>query len=414
LPEMFVRFRKYLFKNSMIILTASISNALFGFLFWWIAAIFYPATDVGLATAMISSYSFLIIITRFGLEYSMIRFSSSREFSRIFNSTTVISTLTMLAATVIFIIGVGALSPDLSSLQSGENAAIFLALAAVGSMQWMTSSSFLALKRLKEYLFQTLLLGLRVPLLLMFTAIGAIGILCSQLLAFAIVLAISMMILYKLGVKPGFSVDREFVAHSLKFSAGNYVSTLFFAAAPLILPVIAVNMAGAEQAAYYFIAYYVAAILLLIPNAISMSLFVDGSKGGDIKSLTRESIKDIYLLLIPASLVLFVIGEPLLRAIGSEYSDAGLSLLRVMILSNFVACPSFVFFAVARVRNQIKGLIITAGTIFAVLMVSSYLLAAEFGIIGFGYAWILSYSVGGIMVGAMAISGGNRDGEVKS
>jgi len=47
----------------------------------------------------------------------------------------------------------------------------------------------------------------------------------------------------------------------------------------MILPIMVLNVLGAEQAAYYYIAYAIAALLFMIPNAISMSLFVEGSHG---------------------------------------------------------------------------------------------------------------------------------------
>ena len=48
----------------------------------------------------------------------------------------------------------------------------------------------------------------------------------------------------------------------------------------MVLPIMVLNTLGAEQAAYCYIAYAIATLLFMIPSAISMSLFVEGSPFG--------------------------------------------------------------------------------------------------------------------------------------
>ena len=55
----------------------------------------------------------------------------------------------------------------------------------------------------------------------------------------------------------------------------------------MILPIMVLNVLGAEQAAYYYIAYAIAALLFMIPSAISMSLFVEGSHGEEGVELAK-------------------------------------------------------------------------------------------------------------------------------
>ena len=73
------------------------------------------------------------------------------------------------------------------------------------------------------------------------------------------------------------------------------------AAPNLILPIMVLNVLGAEQAAYYYIAYAIAALLFIIPNAISMSLFVEGSHGEALKRTVVKSLVTIFSLLFPAA-----------------------------------------------------------------------------------------------------------------
>lgn len=63
-----------LFKNAFFLMLSSISTAGFGFIFWFLAAKFYSASDVGIATGIMSSMTLIVNLSRFGLDYSIIRF----------------------------------------------------------------------------------------------------------------------------------------------------------------------------------------------------------------------------------------------------------------------------------------------------------------------------------------------------
>ncbi|MHC1595635.1 MAG: hypothetical protein ACXQTO_02065 [Candidatus Syntropharchaeales archaeon] len=48
-------------------------------------------------------------------------------------------------------------------------------------------------------------------------------------------------------------IDRGFLNEAFHFSAGNYLAGLFITGPNMILPIMALNVLGAEQAAYYSI-----------------------------------------------------------------------------------------------------------------------------------------------------------------
>ena len=100
------------------------------------------------------------------------------------------------------------------------------------------------------------------------------------------------------------------------------------AAPNLILPIMVLNVLGAEQAAYYYIAYAIAALLFMIPNAISMSLFVEGSHGEALKRTVVKSLVTIFSLLVPAAAVLYLCCErgcrPLYPCIRRSLRSVGL------------------------------------------------------------------------------------------
>ena len=63
-----------LYKNSFFLVLSRVINVACGFFFWMIAARLYSVEDVGLATALISSLGLVILFSRFGFDFSLIRF----------------------------------------------------------------------------------------------------------------------------------------------------------------------------------------------------------------------------------------------------------------------------------------------------------------------------------------------------
>ena len=68
-----------LFKNAYFLMLSSITSAGSGFFFWLITARFYPAEEVGLASAIISAMGLIGILSLFGFDISLVRFLPERE-----------------------------------------------------------------------------------------------------------------------------------------------------------------------------------------------------------------------------------------------------------------------------------------------------------------------------------------------
>ena len=104
--------RDPLYKNSFFILLTPIVGAGFGFIFWTLAAKLYLAQDVGIATALISSLKLLALLSRFGLDLSIIRFFPEYDKNKVFSASTIIT----MAFTVFF--GILSLSASIYSHQN--------------------------------------------------------------------------------------------------------------------------------------------------------------------------------------------------------------------------------------------------------------------------------------------------------
>jgi O-antigen/teichoic acid export membrane protein len=148
-----------------------------------------------------------------------------------------------------------------------------------------------------------------------------------------------------------------------------------------------------------------AGLLFAIPGAISTSLFAEGSHFEDkLKENVTKSVKFTYLLLVPAVIVLVLVGKWLLLAFGQSYSANALHLLWVLSLSSLPLALSYIYTGILLVTGRIKELIAIWGFIALGTLLASYLVMPVTGIVGIGYAWLGAHTIVAIYVLARRLS----------
>ena len=63
-----------LYSNALFLMGASVFSSLIGFVFWLVAARFYPDEAVGLASALIPAMGLAVSFSKLGLELGLVRF----------------------------------------------------------------------------------------------------------------------------------------------------------------------------------------------------------------------------------------------------------------------------------------------------------------------------------------------------
>ena len=399
-PKNFSEVRQHLeqplIRNSFFIMASSFAAAGFGFFFWMIAARFYSQADVGIATALMSSMGLLILISRLGLDQSVIRFFPSRDKNRVLGTAVLVPTAIALGAGVFFIAAVDVLAPELTIVRT--IAPLYLVILGAYSIVWVFEGALNALRKSEYYFALNLLYGTRILFLIPLVFLGAVGIFGAFGLSFILGLVLALFLLSRCSVRPTPCVDRPFLREAWQFSAGAYIAGILMSAPNMVIPIMVLHVLGAESTANYYITYAIVSILFMIPYAFTTSLFVEGSHGGEMKRSVLRTLASMFALLIPAIIALSLFGEPILGLIGKDYVE-GMALLRVLALSALFVSICQTFISIAKVRNDVRSLVVLSGFVSIALLGLGYALMSRFGLIGMGYAWFITYAAGTLLVG---------------
>lgn len=388
-----------LYVNSFFIMLTLVTSSFIGFIFWIMAARVYSPSSVGISTALISSLTLISLISILGFDQSIIRFFPERDESNIFYTAFMVTLLVTTIFGIIFILGIDLWAPSLSMVKN--NALLFYIFLISNVLTVLAGNAFLALRKSKYYFLQNLFTGSRLILLFPFVIFGSIGIFGSYGTSFVIALIFSILVLFKLGIHPK-KFDKEFLKDSFHFSAGNYTFGILTTVPSYVLAIIILNVLGAEQTAYYYLAFTIASILFIIPFSFSTSLFVEGSYGEPLKQNIIRSIKSIFSLLIPLALILFFLGKFILNLIGSNYINA-LGIFNLMILSSIFMVPYYIFISIKKVQKDMKSLIFIGALLTILCIGLSYILMLKYGLLGVGYGWIITYISISIVVVIIAL-----------
>lgn len=376
---------------------ASIFNMGCGFFFWMIAARLYTIDQVGQAMALISALGLVILFSRLGLDFAIIRFFSSEDRGKVVSTSLIVTTAACILSGVIYVLLAEILAPSMILLRELGFALAFMLIGAMNSMTAIVGNASIAARKADHYFMQNFLMALRIPALLPLAFLGVFGIFVSVGVGYLIASCYGLMTLRRsIGtIRP--LVDLEFIRRSFKFSAWNYASSIL-SAADMIIPIMMLNMLGEAEVARYYIAFAIGNIVMIIPGAFGTSIFVEGSHGQGLRRSVLRAGSTSFAVLVPAVLVLFLFGNRLLGLFGEEYVEA-FSLLKIIALSSFlVSCYSW-FIPIQNVRMKADSILRLSALRCMLLLVLSYVLVHMYGFLGVGYAWMATYGVIVLVIG---------------
>lgn len=412
--------RSPLYRNSFFLMANTVVTTGLGFFFWMVVARFYTPAEVGWGSAIISSISLLALLSVPGFGSTLVRFLPKAEKPQdMINFCFTIGGAISVVLAVVFIAGLDIWSPALVFIkQNIIFAAAFVLFVLAQTLSGMAHFVFIASRRADFVLSQSAIFSLlKIPLpILMVLFFHTFGIAASWGIAATVALAITLF-LFVPRVQPHYkpvpNLKPGIVGSMWRYSASSYLARLFDAAPALVLPIMVVNLLGAEQNAYFYVAWMIAVLLFAIPAAVAQSLFAEGAHfEDDLWGNVVKSLRFVFVILVPAVVLVLLLGKWLLLLFGAGYSVSGLLLLRVLCVASLFIGVSRLYAATLRIENRMKELALIFGFITVATLLGSYLIMPLAGLVGIGYVWLAIQGVVGVYAILMirARYRGARDG----
>lgn len=358
--------------------------------------------DVGLNAAIISAAVLLSFFSRFGLDEGLIRYlpGYDGDLSALINSVFVVTVVSSLFASVVFLLGIPIWSPSMEVIQSQPILLVIFVVSVVGvSTSGLVERIFVASRKAAYVLYFGVFLGLgRLATLAIvvivatplgiFTAWGLPAMVASILALIVVLPAL------RRGYRPGVAFKLSPIKIIGPFSASAFGSAVWVQFTVSVLPILILNMMGSQHSAFFFASWTIGSRLFTIPTSISMSLFAEGSNDeGQLIPSIKRSLRLSAALLIPAVTFLVIAAKPILQLMGDTYMEEAHQLLWVISISALPFAVNAIYVGVMRVEKNKFAVVAVPGVVCLITLPLSYMLIPHLGILGAGIGFLTAQTL---------------------
>lgn len=380
-----------IYRGSLLLLVNTVVLALFGFVFWALAARMYPARSVGVFSGVTSTITLLGAVAALGLPNTLMRHLSASADPRrlvegVLGAVVVAGGLLCLAVVLV----AGPHLPASLHLHTGVGAAAGLAaLVAVATASAATDAALIAVRSTQALLAKNLAGGiLKVAVLPALATLATSGLIAAYAVGSALSAALGLAALRRRLPDAAAPASRvALLRRHASFSAGTYAGTLVGILPLTTVPLLVLAIRGASETAWFTSAFVIAGFLNFIPSTVAQVVFAEVSR--DASALRRDVVKavrGIYLLLLPV-LALTIVGAPwILRLFGAQYSAHAAPALRVLALGALFTGGTYLVDAILAARDRVFGYMVM-NAVNAVLVLGATGALLPYGLTAAAWGW---------------------------
>nr|WP_319372968.1 oligosaccharide flippase family protein [uncultured Methanobacterium sp.] len=387
-----------LLKESYYLFVSYVLVVASGFIFWLVGARYYSPEDLGVASAIVSIIGLISMLSFLGFDIALVKYiPEMKNKKELINSCLTVAVIFSAILTLIFIAGINLWSPSLVILR--ENSwltlffLIFIITSTLSTLQGF--GVFPGFKKAEYSLIQNLTIPFRILFLLLLIPFGVYGLFISYGLVYIFAFVVGMFLTSKI-FDYGFSltIKKGILSDIFNYSSGNYFARIFENLPTFLLPLLILNILGATQNAYFYIAWQISMLLLAIPYVMYIALLAESnSQIEDIKKNIRKALKLVFVAMVIAFMGILIFGKYLLSIFGDAYTLNSYNLLLLFALGNFLYFINTLYATVNRILKNTIRIIVVYASISSTTLLLSYFLMGRWGLMGVGYAWIISNAV---------------------
>lgn len=387
--------RESVLRTGHVLAVSSLVNAGLGSVFWLFATHWYDEEIVGLSYAALSASLLLTGIGQLNLNDFLVRFvpSAGRRTRKMVLTCYAVTTAVSVLVAAVFLALVPLVAPGLAFLHAPVAGACFVAVTVAYAVFVLQDGALTAVRRPGWVVGENAIFACAKLLLL---ALGAALALTSGiLLAWAGALVVSLV------VTNAVLMGRAIPQHErntpttappprlVGYAAADWCGSLFRMAAYTLVPLIVLDDLGAEQSAFYALAWNVAYVPYLIARNMGTSLLAESMRRPErLVEHGLRVLRHSALLLAGITVILVVAAPQILSLFGAEYSAQATTLLRLLALSALPNLLLSVAIDVARARRRLRWAVALQVAMCVLVLGLTHVLLPRLGVTGAGVAWL--------------------------
>jgi O-antigen/teichoic acid export membrane protein len=385
-------------RNSLYLILSWGLQGIAGFVFWIIVARLFSPDNVGKASSLISATSLIAYLALLGLTNAFVRYlPTARNRDSLITAGLLLVTVCGAGMGLIYAVAIPVFAPRLAFVAHRPVlAAGFALVAAAATLNLLTDSVFIAERKAAYTALTDGVIGGSVKILsaLALAGGGAYSLYCAST-GYSVIAALVSIVLMITVLRWRPSLRRSFqtLKPLLRFSSANYAANICTLIPNLVLPLIALDRLGAPAAAYYFVAYQLAALLMAAVYSVEQSFLAEGSQS-DVNwpDLLRRSRRLLVALFLPTCLILLVIAHWVLLVFGAKYSEHGTTCLILLVVAAIPLGANNWLQTVLRLSGRLRA-IVWSNVFYAVSICALAWLMAPHGLTAMTAAW----PIGGLL-----------------
>ena len=392
-----------LYKNFISLVTNSFLTSILGFVFVTVTTRIVSTAEVGIYSTIIAVVGLLALLSKLGLDIGLVRYlPQSKDSNSLINSCFIIGIFTSTLLSIAFILGADYWVPSLAyPLSQPIFLFSFIGTVILSVLIGFQMNIFVSRRSTKYLIIRDsanngLKIALTIVLVMISIQISAVDLFYIHGFALLISIYLGFRLLKKVKTDYLAALEIDFlqIKTMVKFSLGTYISSLMGTGAQLALPLLVINILGAENTAYFYVAWTLRNLIEVIPGAISTSLFAEGVNcPGDLYYNAKKSIVVSYLITIPVIIAIAVFGSSFLLIFGENYAQNSYLLLVLFAVSVLFSSANQVIYNVKLVNTDMRFILLYTGVSGLGLLLFSSIFMSLFGLIGVGLGLMVSQGI---------------------
>ncbi|MGP3919304.1 glycosyltransferase [Nonomuraea sp. 10N515B] len=385
-------FRNVLVRGTFLLLANTVLLAVGGFAFFTLAARNYPVEAVGWLTAVTASVNLLSTVAALGLPTTLLRHlvkaDDPRRLAAI--AVTAVGAIGGVLALLSLLILAPLLPGGPELIRQPGTITLVTALVMVTAVGGTLDAGLVAVRGTAALLAKNLAgTMLKVGALLPLVPLGFTGLVLAYGGGALLACLLGGAALWpRLRRAADRARPMELLRRYLPFSTAGYLATALGMLPSTVVPLEVLAVQGPQAAAYFAIAFQVAAFLNFIPSTSAQVLFAEAQRIS-LRRYLRKAVVGIYGLLVPAVAVI-VVGAPyILRVFGDAYAAQAAETLRVLALAALVGAGNYLVDTILISRDRTGAYVFMNGT-NAALVLGLVAALLPYGLTAAALGWTLA------------------------